>query len=171
MAMFAGVGAVAVAGIAAFMLMSNGAPDASVSNPSSPAASIAPEVPVAAVAPKPAGAAAASVHHANAAAAKASAVHHPVAAAKPPAPAAAVEVSRAPILAAAPKREDVRPTSAPAGTTLVESCKDKIFLAREFCLAENCKKPGQRNHPLCVEWREDVKLREAGRSNNGSNAR
>jgi eukaryotic-like serine/threonine-protein kinase len=77
-------------------------------------------------------------------------------------------------VAAVPRREEVRPAPArvvAAGPGPVDACRDKIFLSREFCLAENCKKPGQRSHPLCVEWREDVKLREAAGSNNGSNPR
>jgi eukaryotic-like serine/threonine-protein kinase len=35
---------------------------------------------------------------------------------------------------------------------------------REFCLAEHCPKPGAFSHPLCVQWRADVKLREEARS-------
>jgi hypothetical protein len=74
--------------------------------------------------------------------------------------------------APAPKREEARPASAPvvaSGPSPVDACKDKIFLSREFCLAENCPKPGQRNHPLCVEWRKDVMLRDAARNRNINN--
>jgi serine/threonine-protein kinase len=53
--------------------------------------------------------------------------------------------------------------AAPAAPSPVEVCRDKIFLAREFCLAEQCDKAGTRNHPLCVKRREDAKLREESR--------
>ena len=167
-AIFAGLGAVAVAAIAAFMLIGKGAPDKPVSSASRPATSSAPEVPVAAPMVLTGAPAAATP---AVAAAKASAVHRPPVAAKPkPKPAASVAVvepPRAPVATSAPKREEPRPASAPvAGPSPVEACRDKIFLTREFCLAENCKKPGQRSHPLCIQWREDVKLRESGRGNN-----
>jgi eukaryotic-like serine/threonine-protein kinase len=42
----------------------------------------------------------------------------------------------------------------------VETCRDKVFLSKEFCLAEECDKPGAKNHPLCVKRRQDAKLRE-----------
>ena len=48
----------------------------------------------------------------------------------------------------------------------VDVCKDKMFLSREFCLAEQCDKPGTRNHPLCVKRREDAKLREESKVRN-----
>jgi serine/threonine-protein kinase len=48
----------------------------------------------------------------------------------------------------------------------VESCKDRVFLARELCLADACEKPAVRNHPLCVKWREDKRLRENSRIGN-----
>lgn len=42
----------------------------------------------------------------------------------------------------------------------VEQCRDRVFLAKELCLAEQCEKPGTRTHPLCVKRREDARLRE-----------
>ena len=48
----------------------------------------------------------------------------------------------------------------------MESCRDKNFVMREFCLAEQCDKPGTRNHPLCVKRREDAKLREESKVRN-----
>ena len=182
-AIWAGAGALAVAGIAAFLLMGKGAPDTPVSGASSAASSSTPAVPSAApvglagaaVAATPVSAAASAARQASAAAAKTSAARRPLVAAKPkPSASMVVEVPRAPVVAVAPRREDARAAAAPvvaAGRSPVDGCKDKFFLTREFCLAENCKKPGQRSHPLCVEWREDVKLREAGRSSNGSNPR
>jgi hypothetical protein len=34
---------------------------------------------------------------------------------------------------------------------------------KEFCLAEQCDKPGAPNHPLCVQRRHDAQLREESR--------
>lgn len=50
-----------------------------------------------------------------------------------------------------------------AGLQAVEQCRDKVFLAKELCLAEHCGKPGARSHPLCVRHREEVRLREDAR--------
>ena len=83
-----------------------------------------------------------------------------------PAPAAAVPVREA--------RNEPRPAPAPVpvanGTRAafgsVDACKDKMFLTRELCLAEQCDKPGARNHPLCVKRREDAKLREESKVRN-----
>ena len=68
-------------------------------------------------------------------------------------------------------RVAVSPARAPQRTTAVaenpvETCKDKIFLLKEFCLAEQCEKPGSRNHPLCVKHREEARLREDSRVRN-----
>jgi serine/threonine-protein kinase len=48
----------------------------------------------------------------------------------------------------------------------VDACKERVFLSKEFCLSENCEKPGARNHPLCVEWRNQKRLRENSRIGN-----
>jgi serine/threonine protein kinase len=63
---------------------------------------------------------------------------------------------------AGPHREETRPIATAVSAALhgVESCRDKLFLMREFCLAEHCDKVGARLHPLCVKRREDAKLRE-----------
>jgi eukaryotic-like serine/threonine-protein kinase len=57
--------------------------------------------------------------------------------------------------------------AAPGGTARAgspaDACRGKVFLAKEFCLAEQCAKPGTRNHPLCVQHREHAKLREESR--------
>lgn len=47
-----------------------------------------------------------------------------------------------------------------AGYQAAEQCRDRVFLAKELCLAEACDKAGARNHPLCVKRREDARLRE-----------
>ncbi|MES2940396.1 MAG: protein kinase [Pseudomonadota bacterium] len=86
----------------------------------------------------------------------------------------ATEPSRmaAPATAPAPQ-EEARPAPAPAAPAApsamaqVEQCRDKVFLSREFCLAEQCDKPGTRNHPLCIKRREDAKLREESRIRQG----
>jgi eukaryotic-like serine/threonine-protein kinase len=51
-------------------------------------------------------------------------------------------------------------------TSPADACKDKLFLSKEFCLAEQCEKPGARNHPLCVQRREDARLREESKVRN-----
>ena len=53
-----------------------------------------------------------------------------------------------------------------ASANPVEQCKDRVFLSREFCLAEHCDKAGSRNHPLCVKRREDIKMREDSKIRN-----
>jgi serine/threonine-protein kinase len=53
------------------------------------------------------------------------------------------------------------------GYAAVDACRDKLFLLKESCLAENCAKPGTRNHPLCVRHREEVRLREDGKVRQG----
>jgi len=64
------------------------------------------------------------------------------------------------------------PKSAPAAAAsaaalaAVEACKERSFISREFCLAETCEKPGARNHPMCVKWREDKRLREGSHIGN-----
>jgi serine/threonine-protein kinase len=53
-----------------------------------------------------------------------------------------------------------------AALAAVDACKDRVFLSREFCLSEACEKPGTRNHPLCIRYREDKRLRENSRIGN-----
>jgi hypothetical protein len=107
---------------------------------------------------------------AAASAGKASAARRAASAAaktKPGASAVPAEPVRAPPAVAA-RREEPRSTAG-AGATVpnpVDACRDKIFLSREFCLAEHCPKPGLRGHPLCAQWREEVKLREESRTRN-----
>jgi len=73
-------------------------------------------------------------------------------------------------MASPPPREEPKaapPPAATASTSPVEQCRDKIFLSREFCLAEQCEKPGTRNHPLCVKRREEIRLREESKIRQG----
>ena len=66
---------------------------------------------------------------------------------------------------------DVAPTrpapppvaSTSAGYHAVDQCRDRVFLMLELCLAEHCGKQGARSHPLCVRYREEVRLREDAR--------
>jgi eukaryotic-like serine/threonine-protein kinase len=177
-AMLAGVGAVVVAGIAAFFLMARGAPENGAAAGASVASSSAPAVPVgaavvlaSATAPVAAVSAGAALAAASSApAAKASAPRRPASAAKakPVASALPVEISRSAAAVPAPVREETRAASSTAGMAAnpVEACKDKVFLSKEFCLAENCDKAGARNHPLCVTRREEAKTREDSKVRN-----
>ena len=105
---------------------------------------------------------------------KASAVRRPASAAKAKPAASApppVEIVRPapPPPAPVPVRDEPRPAPvrmAPAPPNPVEACKDKVFLSKEFCLAEHCDNAGSRNHPLCVKRREEIKLREESRIRN-----
>jgi serine/threonine-protein kinase len=49
----------------------------------------------------------------------------------------------------------------------VDACRDRLFLAKEICLAEHCDKPGARNHPLCVKRREEARMREESKGIRG----
>jgi serine/threonine protein kinase len=178
-ALMAGVGAVAVVGIAAmFMLMGKSGADGSAPAPLSAASAAAPPtVATAPVASAPVVATAASGSAASAArvlaaasapSAKPSAPRRAASAVKPKV-AAPAEAPRAPPPVAAP-REEQRPAPAAAASALaspVDECKDKIFLSREFCLAEQCAKPGTRNHPLCIKRREEIRLREDSKLRQG----
>jgi eukaryotic-like serine/threonine-protein kinase len=124
------------------------------------------EVPAAAALPVAAASAAPQAE-----ASKASAVRRPASATKPkakPASAPAPEPARAAPVPPPPRREEAKAAStpAPASTASVEVCRDKMFLAREFCLVEECAKPGSRSHPLCVKHREEVRLREESKIRN-----
>ena len=58
------------------------------------------------------------------------------------------------------------PTPAPKLVQPGETCKDKFFLAKQFCLQEECSKPVFNNSPACVKLREDAKLREDSKIRN-----
>jgi eukaryotic-like serine/threonine-protein kinase len=47
-----------------------------------------------------------------------------------------------------------------ASLQAVDQCKEKFYLMRQLCLAEHCDKAGARGHPLCVRYREEVRVRE-----------
>ena len=46
------------------------------------------------------------------------------------------------------------------------TCKDKVFLVKEFCLQSECAKPGYQNFPACVRLREEARLREESKVRN-----
>jgi eukaryotic-like serine/threonine-protein kinase len=182
MALAAGVAAIAlIAG--GVMLSGKGSrsaagPDAAASaaapgaSEAVPAASLAAgkaatDVPASAAAPAVAAASATPL----ASASKASAPKRPASALKARAKAASAPASSEaarPAPAPAPaRREEAKAASTPApATASVEVCRDKMFLAKEFCLVEECAKPGSRNHPLCVKHREEVRLREESKIRN-----
>jgi serine/threonine-protein kinase len=88
--------------------------------------------------------------------------------AKAAAPASSADLARPPAEPPPMVRETPRVSPAPAATTRaagnpVDACKGKMFIALEFCLSEQCDKPAARNHPMCVEWREQKKLRESSK--------
>ncbi|MFO1244264.1 MAG: serine/threonine-protein kinase [Ramlibacter sp.] len=182
-AVYAGIGAVVAVGIAAYFFTAGGKPPAGASGPAStasapvsaePAAVAA--VPASAVA-TPAVAAAASAASRPASAAVAAAAKR--AASQPrvlkPAsapgatatvettPAAPVEVARAsqPRAAAAPATAPVAEAGSPN-----DACKDRMFLAKEFCLKEQCDSARFQNHPVCVKRREEAKMREDSKVRN-----
>jgi serine/threonine-protein kinase len=71
-----------------------------------------------------------------------------------------------------PRREEPRvvasaPAPVPSTVSPVDDCKDRVFLSREFCLAEQCAKPGTRNHPLCIKRRDEIRLREESKIRQG----
>jgi serine/threonine-protein kinase len=43
------------------------------------------------------------------------------------------------------------------------TCKDKVFLAKEYCVYNECQKAGFQAFPSCVRLREDAKLRESSK--------
>lgn len=188
-ALFAGIGGLAAAGVVAVMMMTGGK-SAKQDEPPLRAAS-APAL-MAASAPLPVAAASAAAAPAasHAIAAVATSGTYPVApaasaarrASAPRRAAASAAMPKAPAAALAdppsapppaPAREEPRPAPAPApapaaaASSPVDQCRDKIFLSKEFCLAEQCAKPGTRNHPLCVQRREEIRLREESKIRQG----
>jgi eukaryotic-like serine/threonine-protein kinase len=181
-AVAAGVAAIAlIAG--AVMLTGKGSnsgagPAAAASAPAQSASETVPAASLAAgktAADVPASAAAPAVAAASgvpfAGASKASVPKRPASAVKPkakPASAPASELARPAAAPAPARREEAKPAStpSPAATAGAELCRDKMFLAKEFCLVEECAKPGSRNHPLCVKHREEVRLREDSKIRN-----
>jgi serine/threonine protein kinase len=174
--LLAGLAALAVAGIAAVAMMGGGAPTAE-SGPLPAASAPAdgpPAGPVAAGASAPVDAASAATVATRAASAPAPAVaaSTPRRVAKPVKPASApvVEATRPsppPLVVQETPKPAPAASAGPSAAGLVDQCKDKIFIAKELCLAEHCEKPGARNHPLCVQRRADIRLREESKIRQG----
>jgi len=180
-AVLAGVALLAVGGVAALAMMFRGGGE--VPSVAATGTASAPVAVASAVTPGPAAASgpvAADAARRGAAAASrpATAAARPRPVAKQVATAPAVEPARAaaapPSAAPAPApppeaREQVRAAAPPArapASNPADACRDRMFIARELCLAEQCDKPAARNHPLCVQRREDAKLREESRVRN-----
>lgn len=184
MGLILGVGAVVVA-VAGWLMFRGGSGTPEVPSPMGAAsaplgaasAADAPGVAASAVAPVAAGSASAALGAASVASAPravasaprrpASRVQRPVAPVVEPAP---VFVP-APVAPAPPPPLPpvARPAPAPAAPAShpVDQCRDRVFLSKELCLAEHCDKPGARNHPLCVQRREDIRLREESKVRQG----
>lgn len=178
-ALFATIGGVAVAGIVAAMMMTGGKGPKQTEAPMTAASSVAPAPRAAASASPAANLAVAAlpasgtypVAAASSPAKPASATRRVANAAKPKvASATAIDSSRPTAPVPVLVREDSRPAPAPATAASgspVDQCRDKVFLSKEFCLAEQCAKPGTRNHPLCVQRREEIRLREDSKIRQG----
>lgn len=212
-AALAGIGAIAVAGVLAFVLTRG--KDIQVAEP--PVAAVAPATPVApSPAPAPAPAAApvappdlptvpAPSAAAQAAAAGAAAMppDTPMPAVVAPVPAAPAKAAAQPPARKPPSQqttrtarattpdvapEPARPSFTPqrvepepglpknlpppvaangAALAAVDQCREKMFLTRESCLADACGKAAARNHPMCVKYRDDTRLREEGKVRQG----
>jgi eukaryotic-like serine/threonine-protein kinase len=163
-AVFAVLGAVAVAGVAALFLTSTADP-VQIASPASAASSPA----AAAVLEAPGVVVATTVGSAQAPTPAAATARRPatVAKVKDVAPAPAPKNSHLSVSEPVPQRQEPRAVSAhsTAGArNAVEACKDKFFVLKEFCLAEQCEKPGARNHMLCEKHREEARLREDSRA-------
>lgn len=187
-ALILGLGALLVAGAAAVIVFGRGGGDPSGASARAPASSTAAPSAVAPPAPAERPAPAAPVDVTPAPAVAIVAASKPVASASTPASAPRRAASRPvkaasvplpdpsprPALAQPAPQEPARaaPSAPPAATAtagagLVDQCKDRLFLAKELCLAEHCDKPGARSHPLCVKRREDARLREDSKIRQG----
>lgn len=188
MGLIIGAGAVIVLGVGVLLMFrgGSGGPEApgALGAASAPAgaASVAeaPAVPAASAAVVPASGSVAAVAAGAASAASApravasaprrpaSRVQRPVAPVPEPAP-VFVPQQMTPAPAPAPVARPAPPPSAPAAPVPhpVDQCRDRVFLSKELCLAEHCDKPGARNHPLCVQRREDIRLREESKIRQG----
>ena len=186
-ALLAGSGVVAVTGLAALLTMGKGGEDMVVTPASAPqpaASQPAPAVVLAAVsapavmppvgAPPPG--AAVPVKPELRPAAVAGAPSKPASASRPkrvevvaPATVAAAPVEVQPAAAPVP-REEARPVAsasrAPRPMPPAETCKDRIFLAKQFCLQTECANPVFQNAMVCVQMREEAKMREDSKIRN-----
>ncbi len=70
----------------------------------------------------------------------------------------------APELHAAPVPVPQAPAEA-APSSPREACGKRVFLAMIFCISEQCEKPQFKNHPQCVEMREQDRRRQEEQNN------
>ena len=70
-------------------------------------------------------------------------------------------------------REESRPIAAvvtaprlPRPLSPTETCKDRNFLTRPFCLHNECEKPGSQNFQICVQLNDEARLREDSKVRN-----
>ncbi len=47
-----------------------------------------------------------------------------------------------------------------------ETCRDKVFVLKQFCLQSECAKPGYQNFPACIKLKELARLREESKVRN-----
>jgi serine/threonine protein kinase len=195
-AMLAGGAAVVVAALAAFLMMGRGGESKGAAGPpATPAASQPLAAAGPAAAPLPAPAPATPVVAEPAAVTRVAAVPETAtapaaasstkarAASAPRRPASARRAPSAPMAAAAPSPSTaaapelheqgvaLRPAPPPASVVPrqpppADACKDKFFLSRQLCLQEECVKPGYRNLPSCVKFREETRIREESKIRN-----
>ncbi|WP_298926738.1 serine/threonine-protein kinase [uncultured Ramlibacter sp.] len=178
LAVLAGIGALAVAGLAAVLLMGKNtgqAPLAAASAPQAVASQPASQVAAASADGVPGlqatMAAAPAAQAASVAAPAASAARKPASAPRPKRAASSATLavsadSSAQSRPAEAQEPKAQAASAPRLTPPSETCKDKVFLSRQFCLQEECAKPVFHNAPACVKLREEAKLREDSKIRN-----
>lgn len=146
------------------------APEASATAPTpTPAASAAPATELAAPPPVPAKARPAAAAHRTAVVPAATRRRTPEPDAQPQ------SAEPAPQPAQAPDAEKPESTAAAQqGTRLqgqrlvppAETCRDKVFLVKQFCLQSECAKPGYQNFPACIKLKEQARLREESKVRN-----
>ena len=195
-AVLAGGAAVIVAALAAFLMMGRAGESKDVAaGPAGPAASQSRVAAAPAVAPAPARAlilqeppavtkiAATAVAELPAPAPVVAASSRARAASVPRKSASARRTASGPVVAAAPPlstvtapepREQTVPLrSSPPPSTVAQrqppptdACRNKVFLSLQLCLREECVKPGVRNLPSCVKFREETRIREDSKVRN-----
>jgi len=67
---------------------------------------------------------------------------------------------------AAPYPSAVVPPPVASAGSPNDACKDRLFLAREFCLHEQCNRAVFNSHPICVKRREEARIREESKMRN-----
>jgi serine/threonine-protein kinase len=67
---------------------------------------------------------------------------------------------------AAPQRDAVQEQGINGLVPPSVTCKDKMFLAKQFCVYNECQRPGFQAFPSCVRLRDDARLREGSRYGN-----